>query len=343
MTVDIQPYDEREFVWEQKWRCNTIEEMALPSRIRDLLVGYTKLSKIPSLLLYSRSPGTGKTTTSYAVARMIGCMKPLYVNASLDTDVANIRTKVHKYATGATLGGHLKVVILDECDRLSTNAQESLKGLIEQVSRNCVFILTTNKKAAVVDPLVSRCRVIDYEFTEEERVEMIKQMTKRSILILEKENVEIVDKRYVLELVKRSFPDNRRLLSTLQDYARIFGKIDEGVLVHNQSSDMRSLIEVMRAKDFKALKQWVYDQSDVLGPQFLGDLARYLIEPKRINDTKTATIIDPSCIPDVIEFLGEEQKYFDAAHDKWLYFLRIVTVLAVSGEIKFNQEFVYAD
>lgn len=334
----ITPYDTREFVWEQRWRCNTVDEIALPDRIREKLMGYINQERIPCILLNSRSPGTGKTTTAYALARQVRCTRPLYVNASLQTDIANIRTNVHKYATGATLNGHTKVVILDEAERLSTGAQESLKGLIEQVSKTCVFILTTNNKSRLVEPLRSRCRVVDYEWSEEESVEMIKQMTIRTINILKAEGYEY-DKRVVFSLVQRNFPDNRTILGTLQDYCQTYGKIDEGVLSHNLKSSLSTIVRIIMDKDFKALKQWCADNADVVGDGFLGDLTRYLIEPRKVNDTKTATIMQEGSIVDLIEFLGEEQKYVVESPDRWLFYVRVLTILGVSGGFKFNDCF----
>lgn len=334
----IKPYDDREFVWEMKWRCNTIAEMALPDRIRKQLDSYTAMTRIPCILLNSRSPGTGKTTTAYAIAHEINCRKPMYVNASLQTDIANIRTKVFKYATGATIEGYTKVVILDEAERLSTAAQESLKGLIEQVSKNCVFVLTTNNKSRLVDPLRSRCRTIDYEWNEDEKVEMVKQMTLRTIDILKYEDYEY-DKRVVFSLVQRNFPDNRTILGTLQDYCQTYGKIDEGVLSHNIKTSMSTIVNIIRDKDFKALKQWCHDNADTVGDGFLGDLTRYLIEPRKVNETKTATIVSESSIVDVIEFLGEEQKFISGSPDRWLFYVRVLTILGVSGGIKFNEVF----
>lgn len=339
---EVEPYDEREYVWEQKWRCVSLDEIALPARIRDMLVGYTKLKRIPSIVLNSRSPGTGKTTTARALAREVGCKKPLYVNASLKTDIANIRTEVHRYSTGASVGGNQKVVILDEGERLSPAAQESLKGLMEQVSKNCIFIITTNNKNNLVDPLLSRSRVIDYEWNEQESRDMVRQIIVRMISILNYEGIEF-DKRVLAKLVQRKFPDNRRLMGTLQDYAQTNGKIDEGVLSYNQSSNFRELVEIMKGQNFNELKQWVYDNQDRVSESFLGELARYLIEPKRVNDDKHAAIIEGSSIPDVIEFLGEEQKAFHQAGDKWLFLIRILMVLGGPSGVKWNSEFNYVE
>lgn len=333
----VKPFDEKEFVFEQKWRCNTIEEMALPQRIKDTINGYLEKGRIPCMLFHSTSPGTGKTTTAYAVAHAVNCTKPLYINASLDTDVANIRDKVQRYATSQSLEGSMRVVILDEAERLSVNAQESLKGLIERVSRNCAFVLTTNNKTKLVDPLRSRCRNIDYEFSEEEKVDMIKQLTIRTMAILKYEKIEC-DPKVLLQLVKRCFPDNRRLLGTLQDYSNIYGKIDEGILVHNQSGDFGALMRILEERSYKQLAQWVHDYAESLGPTFCADLTRYLIKPRDING-QLLTIAAPESIITIIDFLGEEQKYHDRA-DKWLWTLRVLTQLMMTPKFAFNMDVV---
>lgn len=321
---------EKEFVWEQKYRPNRLADVILPKRIKDKLTAYVDEGRIPCLLLYSPSPGTGKTTTAFALANEIKCKKPLFVNASLNTDINTIRNKVVTYASGASLAGGTKVVILDETERLSNAAQESLKGLIETVSKTCVFILTTNNKSRIVQPLISRCRVMEYMWTAEEAKAMQVQMMKRCLEILEAENVPC-EKAVLAALVKKHFPDNRSILGMLQDFAQEHGEINTGILGQINTGNFDSLITCIKSHDFAGMKQWVTDNVDTLGPEFYGKLTHKLID----RTAESAPLVTDESIPEVIDVLGEEQKYHNVA-DNWLHVLRTMTVLVFNPSIKFR-------
>lgn len=326
MTLSV---NEREFVYEQKFRPTTIEEMVLPKSLRDKFDGFLAEGSIPNLCLYSPCPGTGKTTTARALATAVGCKKVLFINASLQTDIANIRENVYTYATGSSLYGGKKVVILDEVERLSQAAQESLKGLMEQVSKNCVFILTTNNISRIVAPLVSRCRVVKYMWTAEETNDMKVQMCRRCVDILKHEGVTLdpSGNKVIVALVNQYFPDNRQLLGTLQEFVTEHGQVNEGILAQIKAGSLDDLIECMKKKEFGKVKQWVTDNADTLGGDFYPRMTRVLIG----NGEQHPAKVSKSAIVTVIDFLGEEQKYHNVA-DIWLHTLRVLTCLMMELE-----------
>jgi DNA polymerase III delta prime subunit len=157
--------------------------------------------------------------------------------------------------------GKTKVVILDEADYLNPNStQPALRGFIEEFSNNCRFIFTCNFKNRIIAPLHSRTTVVEYKITKADRPKIAMQFFRRATEILKAENVEYDDKA-VAKLVERHFPDYRRILNEMQRYS-VSGRIDEGVLVNMQEINLKELIDALKDKDFKKMRQWVVNNID---------------------------------------------------------------------------------
>lgn len=327
--------NDKEHIWEQKYRPSTIEEVIIPQAIKDRLDAYVCEGKIPSFMFYSPSPGTGKTTTARALSAAVGCHKPLFINASLDNNIDTIRSKVIQYATTVSVASNqkIKIVILDEAERLSPAAQESLKGIMEQVSRNCSFILTTNSEGRINAPLMSRCRKIDFIWSADEAAKLKVLVSMRITHILKNENVPY-DPKAVLALVNRFYPDNRRIMGTLQDYAQEHGKIDLGIVNSMGGSDVEALVAILKGKDFKVMSQWVMDNIDGLGADFYGKLFRYLYPDVRLNETLPRRVSAES-VPELVGVLGEEQKYHSSVADPYLHMVYVFTQIMMNPNIKF--------
>ena len=327
--------NEKEHIWEQKFRPTTVAEVIIPQHIKDRLDSYICEGKIPSFLFYSPSPGTGKTTTARALARECGCPNPLFINASLDNNIDTIRSKVIQYATTVSVVGSqkIKIVILDEAERLSPAAQESLKGILEQVSKNCSFILTTNSEGRINGPLMSRCRKIDFIWSAEESAKLKVQVSLRLTQILKSEGVPY-DPKAIMALVNRYYPDNRRPIGILQDYAQQYGKIDLGIVNSMGGSDVEALVGILKAGDFKVMSQWVMDNIDGLGPDFYGKMFRYLYPDTRLNDTLPRRI-SPDSVPELVGLLGEEQKWHSSVADPYLHLVSVFTQIMMNPNIKF--------
>lgn len=320
---------ENQFAWEHKYRPGTVEETVLPPRIKKRVMNFIEQKKIPSFVFYSPSPGTGKTTLAYAVAHEVGCKRPLFINASLKTDIGTIRNEVVHYAQGKAIGGGKKVVILDEAERLSEAAQESLKGVMEAVSKTCTFILTTNSIARLNGPLVSRCRRVDFIWNDEEAAQLKAQMFKRCMQILDHEQVKY-DGRVIAKLVEQKAPDNRSLMGSLHDFVVEHGEINEGILAQMTSGSLNDLVKIMKSKKYNDLKQWCADNSTI-GVDFYANLTRLLIGDAATNKK---ALVENQSIPEVVMFLGQEQKDHTKA-DTWLQLLQVTTTLMMSPEIKF--------
>ncbi|WQZ19244.1 clamp loader of DNA polymerase [Escherichia phage 241] len=311
-----------QYAWENKYRPDNLDEIVLPSDVRAKIHGYVTSGNgnIPSMLFYSPQPGTGKTTSALAVCNEIGCVKPLMINASLDNSIDVIRDRVIQYATGVSVFGGRKVVILDEVERLSMAAQESLKGIVEKVSKNCSFILTTNAKQRVNEPLRSRCREIDFIWSEKEADEVKLQFMRRCAAILTEEGIPY-EAGVIASIVKSYFPDNRKIMGTLQDNATTFGKIDERALAQVKAGEFQALVDFLKANDWAGMKQWVTDNQNYITEDFYSRFFHFCVPQ---NKEKTPLIQNES-IPDLVCVCGQSQIEHRSVGDVWLHGVYFLT------------------
>jgi DNA polymerase III delta prime subunit len=236
----------------EKYRPKKINDCILPERLKKPFQEYVNQSNIPNLLL-AGGAGVGKTTVAKAMCEEIGC-DYMVINGSDENGVDIIRFKIKNYASSMSLSGGRKVVIIDEADYLTLNAQAVLRNAIEEYSLNCSFIFTCNYKNRIIEPLHSRCSVIDFGLKSNEKASMASQFFKRLQGVLESEKIEYDDK-VIAELIKKHFPDFRRVLNELQRYSQ-FGKIDTGVLAQIGDIQIGEIVGHLKSKDFGAIRKW---------------------------------------------------------------------------------------
>lgn len=250
-----------ESLWVEKYRPKKIDECVLPDRIIKVFQNMAKEGKLTQHLLLAGSAGIGKTTIARALCNEIDA-DLLFINASLDRNIDTLRTKILNFATSASLTGRQKVVILDEADGANPQSfQPALRAFMEEFSSNCKFILTCNFKNKLIEPIHSRCAVIEFVYDKKESVELMTTFFKRICTILDREQVEH-DKKVLIELVHKYYPDMRRALNELQRYATR-GPIDAGILAALGDVQIEGLVKMMRDKDFKAIRKWVAQNSDL--------------------------------------------------------------------------------
>ena len=241
-------------LWTEKYRPKKIEDCILPERLKKPFQEYVNQSSIPNLLL-AGGAGVGKTTVAKAMCEEIGC-DYMVINGSDESGIDTFRTKIKNYASSMSLSGGRKVIIIDEADYLNPNStQPALRNAIEEFAVNCSFIFTCNYKTRIIEPLHSRCAVIDFGLKNDEKASMAAQFFKRLQGVLETEKVEFDDK-VIAELVKKHFPDFRRVLNELQRYSQ-FGKIDVGILAQIGNVQLQEIVKHIKAKDFGAIRKWV--------------------------------------------------------------------------------------
>jgi DNA polymerase III delta prime subunit len=245
-------------LWVEKYRPKTIEDCILPDAIKETFQEYVKRKEIPNLLL-SGTAGVGKTTVAKALCNEVGC-DYIIINGSDESGIDVLRNKIKNYASSMSLMGGRKVVIIDEADYLNPNStQPALRGAIEEFASNCSFIFTCNFKNRIIDPIHSRCSVIDFKINGS-KPKLASQFFKRVENILSQEGIKY-SKDVVAAVITKHFPDNRRILNELQRYSAS-GTIDSGILSNVADIQLEVLIKALKEKDFAAARKWVTNNLD---------------------------------------------------------------------------------
>lgn len=249
-----------DFLFVEKYRPKTVADTILPDNLKKTFQQFVDQENIPNLIL-SGSPGVGKTTIAKAMLEELHC-DYIVINGSMNGNIDTLRNEIQQFASSVSLQGGRKYVILDEADYLNPNStQPALRNFMEEYSKNCGFILTCNFKNRIISPLHSRCSMVDFTLQNSDKVQLAAEMFKRACGILTKENIEF-DKKVVAEVVKKYFPDNRRILNELQKYGSC-GKIDTGILSNVQDVSIKTLTTALKEKNFTEVRKWVAQNSDV--------------------------------------------------------------------------------
>ena len=282
-----------EFLWVEKYRPSKIDDCILPKNLKETFKQFVQSGELPNFL-FCGTAGVGKTTVAKALCNEIGA-EYLLINGSEESGIDILRTKIKSFASTVSLTDAKKVVILDEADYLNPNStQPALRAFIEEFSNNCRFIFTCNFKNRIIEPLHSRCSVIDFKIEGSEKQEIAASFFKRITQILKAENVEF-DQKVVVELVTKHFPDYRRILNELQRYS-VSGKIDSGILINVTEESFKELIKNMKDKNFTEVRKWVAKNGD-------SDTINIF---KQLYNTAT-TNVEPSSIPPLVLILADYQ------------------------------------
>jgi DNA polymerase III delta prime subunit len=257
------------FLWVEKYRPKQIEKTVLPANLKAVFQQFVDQKNVPNLLLCGKA-GVGKTTVARAMLEELGC-DYIIINGSMNGNIDTLRVEIKNFASTVSFAGGRKYVILDEADYLNPNStQPALRNFMEEFSKNCGFILTCNFKNKIIDPLQSRCSVIDFTIPKDERAAMAGGFFKLACGILKEENVDH-DPKAVAEVIKKYFPDWRRVLNELQRYSAT-GKIDSGILTDIKQVSIKTLVKDMKDKNFTAVRKWVGENADVDTSSFFREL-----------------------------------------------------------------------
>jgi len=302
-----------EFLWVQKYRPKTIADTILSSELKQTFQQLVYQENIPNLLL-TGSAGIGKTTVAKALCEQLNA-DYIVINGSMNGNIDTLRTEIMQFASSVSFTGGRKYVILDEADYLNPQStQPALRNFMEEFSKNCGFILTCNFKNRVIEPLHSRCTVIDFKTKGKDKAKLAAKFFKRLCDILTNENVEFEDK-VVAELVNLHFPDWRRVINECQRYAST-GRIDSGILANLNQESFKQLITYMKAKEYQSVRKWVGENGDIDASQFF----------RAFYDTAWEEVSDNS-VPGVVITLGEYQYKHSFAADPEINIMAFLTAI----------------
>ena len=311
-----------DFIWVEKYRPQTIDECILPENIKKTFSDFLNRGEIPNMLL-SGPPGVGKTTVAKALCKQLG-VDYYVINGSdegrfLDT----VRNNAKNFASTVSLASEAKhkVIIIDEADNTTPDVQLLLRASIEEFSNNCRFIFTCNYKNKIIEPLHSRCAVVEFSIKGKQKADIATCFFKRLNSILEQERVE-ADKKVLAELINKHFPDWRRVLNECQRYS-VGGKIDSGILAHFSDVKVNDLIKNLKEKDFSEVRKWCVNNLD-------NDPTVLL---RRIYDSLYTSLI-PRSIPAAVLIIAKYQYQIAFVADQEINMLACLTELMVECEFK---------
>jgi DNA polymerase III delta prime subunit len=271
--------------------------------------------------LFCGGAGVGKTTVAKALCNEIGA-EYLFINGSEESGIDVLRSKIKNFASSVSLTDAKKVVILDEADYLNANStQPALRGFIEEFSNNCRFIFTCNFKNRIIEPLHSRCAVIEFKIENSEKPKIAAGFYRRVIDILSFEKVQ-TDSKVVAELITKYFPDYRRILNELQRYS-VSGIIDSGILVNLGDESYTELIKNLKAKNFTEVRKWVGKNSDIESTELF----------RKLYD-KAIDYLEQGSIPQLVLILAEYQYKAAFVADREINTMAALT--EVMAQLKFK-------
>ena len=309
-----------DFLWVEQYRPKTIDDCILPDSLKNLFSSFIKKGEL-SNMLFSGTPGIGKTTVAKALCEQMNC-DWIMINGSEEGGIDVLRNKIKNFASTVSLSGGKKVVILDEADYLNPQStQPALRGFVEEFHKNCRFILTCNFKNRIIEPLHSRFSNIEFKVNPKDKPKLASRLFERAVYILKEQNVSY-EYKVLVELITKHFPDFRKLINELQRYS-VSGSIDAGILVNVSDENLKTLVTHLKNKEFSDMRKWVVNNLD-------NDPVKIF---RKIYDT-LYTNLEPSTIPHAVLIIADYQYKSAFVADQEINLVACLTELM--SQVKFK-------
>jgi DNA polymerase III delta prime subunit len=311
-----------EFLLTEKYRPQVIEDCILPDDTKKTFKEFVEKGEIPNLLL-AGPPGIGKTTIAKALCNELGADYYVINGSDEGRFLDTVRNQAKNFASTVSLTGSSKhkVIIIDEADNTGNDVQLLLRANIEAFYNNCRFIFTCNYKNKIIEPLHSRCAVIDFTIRGKQKQQLAASFFQRLQTILDAEKVEY-DQKVLAELVSKHFPDFRRVLNECQRYST-GGKIDAGILASFSDISVNELIKNLKDKNFPEVRKWVVSNLDNDANSLL----------RRVYDA-CYDCLSPQSIPAAVLVIAKYQYQCAFVADQEINLLAALTELMCECEFK---------
>jgi len=310
----------KEFLWVEKYRPRIIQDTILPESLKSVFAKIVESGDMPNML-FTGTAGLGKTTVAKALCAELD-YDYIVVNCSEDGNIDTLRGKIRRFASSVSLGGDVKVVILDEADYLNAQStQPALRGFIEEFSDNCRFILTCNFKNRIIEPLHSRCGVYEFNTSKKDMAALCAQFMERLKFILDSEGVDY-NPKLIANMIMKYAPDWRRVINECQRFS-IGGQLESIAIDGNSSTEYDKLFTILKDKDFKKMRSWVVNNVDVDASSIFRSIYDRMYES-----------VDASSIPQLVLILADYQYKNAFVADHELNIVACLTEIMANVEIK---------
>lgn len=302
-------FDSSKSVWEHKYKPQRIEDLIIPQEIKIKLLNYTKSQNIPNIGLFSSNPGTGKSSTANAILKEING-EALWINASYEKGIDVLRGKIQKFASSGSFDDNIKIVVMDEFDHFSKDGQAAFRGFIDEFSQNCRFIFTGNYKEKIIEPLLDRLEI--YDFNSFSKEEMIKPIFERLKWILENEKIQYNPKDLV-PVINTYYPRVRSMVVALQKFSK------DGTFTVNEHEldDVNVFDKVMKYVNINTYTDMIIEVNKLNGPD---NMYSYLY-------ANAGKYFKPEVYPNVVLIIAKYQHMSDSVRDKNLNLAACLTEL----------------
>jgi len=310
-----------DFLWVAKYRPTKISECVLPSDLQEPFSDFVDQGKLPNLI-FAGGPGTGKTTAAMALCEETQT-DYLMVNGSDEgRNIDTVRTTLNQFCSSVSMTGNRKAIIMDEADYMNPDSvQPALRGFVEKFGNNVSFIFTCNYPNRIIDPIHSRCAVIDFLIPNNEKPKIAEKYLELCEGILEKESVKF-EKKVLIQLIMKHFPDFRRVLNELQRYSSS-GKIDTGILTSLEELNVTELVESLKTKRFSDMRKWTNSNMD-------SDTTRIF---RKLYDS-LSSYLKPQSVPQAVLIIADYQYKSAFVADQEINMVACLTEIMVECSFK---------
>ena len=310
-----------DFLWVEKYRPHKISDCVLPSDLQEPFSDFVDQGKVPNLIL-TGGPGTGKTTAAKAL-----CDETktdfLMVNGSDEgRSIDIVRTTLNQFCSSVSMTGNRKAIIMDEAEYMNADSvQPALRGFIEKFGNNVSFLFTCNYPNRIIDPIHSRCAVFDFSIPLNEKPKLAERYLFLCEEILGKEGIEF-DRKVLIQLIMKHFPDFRRVLNELQRYSSS-GRIDTGILTSLEEVNVGELVSSLKGKKFSEVRKWTNSNMDT-------DTARIF---RKLYDSLSSHL-KPQSVPQAVLIIADYQYKSAFVVDQEINLVACLTEIMVECEFK---------